>query len=89
MVEAEIRIRYDGESITNKRKAIGVSCRVFAERAGWAYSYQRKLETDQFETISEEKYQTLLQTFNWFLDNAWLPDTDKDNTDEVITSPCV
>ena len=49
-----VRYKLDGQQLKNCREMVGMSQRVFAERVGWTYSYQAKLETGSTITISEE-----------------------------------
>jgi len=55
MILAEhVRYEMDHEVLVEARTFAGLSQREFAKQAGWTRSYQRKLETGGFQTVTDE-----------------------------------
>ena len=56
---AEIRFTVDGVALARARSFAGLSCRGFAQLAGWTASYQRKLE-GPVRSVKREVAETIL-----------------------------
>jgi len=59
--ESETRFVIDHRAMTLALSKTGLSTREFARRAGWSRSYQRKIESGDVRTVTEENAKVILQ----------------------------